>query len=101
MLRDIRNLFGKPAGKIPVRAVKIILKYVLSKLIRSKLISIRTSYAWWYRHESYKERLCIYIKYEEISDLQEGVKILGIKPAGRFTRVVSLDRLICLFMTYD
>jgi hypothetical protein len=44
-LRDIRNVFGKPAGKIPVRAIRIILKYVLSKLIRSKLISLRTSYA--------------------------------------------------------
>jgi hypothetical protein len=43
MLKDIRNLFGKPVGKIPFRAIRIILKYVLSKWIKSTLISLRTS----------------------------------------------------------
>jgi hypothetical protein len=43
MLKDVRNLFAKPVGKIPVRAIRIILKYVLSKLIRSTLILLRTS----------------------------------------------------------
>jgi len=43
MLRDVRNLFGKPVRKIPVRVISIILKYVLSKLIRSTLILLRTS----------------------------------------------------------
>jgi hypothetical protein len=43
MLRDIRNLFGKPVCKIPVTAIRKILKYVLSKLIRSTLISLRIS----------------------------------------------------------
>jgi hypothetical protein len=42
MLRDIRNLCGKPVGIIPVTAFRIILKYVLSKLIRNTLISLRT-----------------------------------------------------------
>jgi len=42
MLRDTRNLFGKPVGKILVRAIGIILKYVSSKSNRSTLISLRT-----------------------------------------------------------
>jgi len=42
-LRDVRKLFGKSVSKIPVRTIKIILKYILSKLTRSALISLRTS----------------------------------------------------------
>jgi len=44
MLRDIRNIFGKPVGKIPFRAIRLILKYLLNKLIRSTLISLKISY---------------------------------------------------------
>jgi len=70
MLRDTRNLFGKPVGKILVRAIGIILKYVSSKSNRSTLISLRTFNPRWYRYESYNERMCISVQYEKISDLQ-------------------------------